>query len=204
MPLNTQRRFVLLYNGETNEQTIKFNWPRNSSPVKEEKKPMPADHQTRLVKNVEKPQSSFKPIVENVNHMVTRSTVLRSPQRTSLAMSPINMMGFHDGTTLHTIRHKAKYNITCKSLDGPRFNIASEEDQTNSKTQPPVPVAKISFIGPQKFRLIGKKTPQFMKKSMPDTSIKTNVVIISEQNRLLFSRSSLRNVEDPEEPKTKC
>ncbi|XP_073459171.1 inactive polyglycylase TTLL10 [Aquarana catesbeiana] len=202
MPLNTQRKFVLLYNGETNEQAIKFNWPRSSSPAKEEKKTAPADNQIRLVKNVEKPQRSFKPLADNASRIVTRSTVLRSPRRTSLAMSPINMMGFHDGLTRHTVRQKARYNITSKSLDGPQFNNLTEVGRTNSKAKP-TPVAKISFTGPQKFRMIGRKTPQFTRRSTPDTSINTNVVILSEQNRLLFSRGSVRNVEDPGEPKLK-
>ncbi|PIO38219.1 hypothetical protein AB205_0160800, partial [Aquarana catesbeiana] len=69
MPLNTQRKFVLLYNGETNEQAIKFNWPRSSSPAKEEKKTAPAENQIRLVKNVEKPQRSFKPLADNASRI---------------------------------------------------------------------------------------------------------------------------------------
>lgn len=191
---------MLLYNGETNEQAIKFYWPRSSSPAKEEKKTAPADNQIRLVKNAEKPPRSFKPLADNASRIATRSTVLRSPRRTSLAMSPINMMGFHDGLTLHTVRHKARYNITSKSLDGPQFNNLTEVGQTNKKVEP-TPVAKISFTGPQKFRMIGKKTPQFTRRSTPDTSINANVVILSEQSRLLFSRGSVRNVQDPGEPK---
>ncbi|XP_040181927.1 inactive polyglycylase TTLL10 [Rana temporaria] len=197
MPLNTQRKFVLLYNGETNEQAIKFYWPISSSPAKEEKKTAPADNQIRLVKNAEKPQRSLKPLAGRI---ATRSTVLRSPRRTSLAMSPINMMGFHDGMALHTVRHKAMYNTTSKSLDGPRFSNLTEVGRTNKKVKP-TPVAKISFTGPQKFRTLGKKTPPFTRRSTPDTSTNANVVILSEQNRLLFSRGSVRNVEDPGEPK---
>ncbi|XP_072282581.1 inactive polyglycylase TTLL10 isoform X2 [Pyxicephalus adspersus] len=204
MPLNTQRKFVLLYNGETNEQVIKFYWPRSSSPVKEEKKTAIADNQSKPVKNVEKPQRSFKPFSDNANPIVTRSTVSRSPQRTSLAISPINMIGLHDGLTLHTVRHKARFNISSKSLDGPQFNHFTEAGRTKNaekKAEPLVPVAKISFTGPQKFRVVGRKTPNLTKRSIPDTSINTNVVILSEQNRILISRGSLGNVEDPNEVK---
>ncbi|KAM5140327.1 inactive polyglycylase TTLL10 [Mantella aurantiaca] len=199
MPLNSQRKFILLYNGETNEQAIKFYWPRSSSPVKEEKKTAPANNQTRLVKNVEKPQRPSKPLADNVPPFVTRSTMLRSPQRTSLAMSPINMMSFHDGWALHAVRHKAGYNITSRSLDGLQFN--NEAVRTNGKAEPSIPVARISFTSPQKFRVIGRKTPRSTIRSPPDSTINTSVVILSEQNRLLFSRSSLRNAEDHGEPK---
>lgn len=201
MPLNTQKKFVLLYNGETNEQAIKFNWPRSSSPVKEEKKTVQVDNQNRPLKNVEKPKRSFKPLADNGNPIVTRSLVSRSPQRTSLAMSPINMMGFHDGLALHALKHKAGHNIPSKSLDGPQFNNLIESGRTKSKAEPSVPVAKISFRGPQKIRVVGRKTPKFRKRRTRDTSIKSSVVILSEHNRLLFSSDSLRGVEDPSETK---
>ncbi|XP_068096853.1 inactive polyglycylase TTLL10 isoform X2 [Hyperolius riggenbachi] len=201
MPLNTQKKFVLLFNGESNEQAIKFNWPRSSSPVKEEKRTMQADSPNKPMKNVERPLRLLKVPQGNGLSVTSRPTMSRSPQRPTLAMSPVNMMGLHDGMPLHSSRLNARHNITSKSHDGLQNNNLPEVGRTKSKTEQTAPVAKLSFTGPQKFRVLGRKTPQLTRRSTPVTPVTTSVVVLSDQNRVLFSRASLHEVGGPVESK---
>ncbi|KAM9299350.1 inactive polyglycylase TTLL10 [Gastrophryne carolinensis] len=203
LPLNTQNKFVLLYNGETNEQVIKFNWPRSPSPVKEDKKPVAAESTRKPVKNVKNVEKSpiiFKPPLDSGTPILTRTSLSQSPQRTTLTMSSVNMMGFQSGLTLHPIRHKVKNSMVSKSFEGSQ-NYSIIETSRAKNTSEQAPVAKLSFTGPQKFKVIGRKTPTFTKRNMTVSPMHTNVVILSDQNRVLISRGSLRNVETIREPK---
>ncbi|XP_075697093.1 inactive polyglycylase TTLL10 [Rhinoderma darwinii] len=178
LPLNTQSKFVLLYNGETNEQTIKFNWPRSSSPVKTQKT-VPSKSPNGPVKQVEKPHRPLKTSTDNSNHIVAKRAISRSPQRATLAMTPVNMTGLYDNVTLYSRTHKNE--ITSKNFDGPQNNCLTEASQTRGKTEQSSPVAKTSFSGPQKFRVIGRKTPQYMKRSTTEVIITSSTVITQEQ-----------------------
>ncbi|XP_075046758.1 LOW QUALITY PROTEIN: inactive polyglycylase TTLL10, partial [Mixophyes fleayi] len=186
IPLNTQSKFVLLYNGENNEQTVKFHWPRSISPVKIEKTVL-SESLNGPVKNVEKTHKSSKASKDNGNLIVTKPSISRSPQRATLAMSPVNMTGLYDGLTLRSSRHKARNEV-------PQNNFITEAGQTKGKTEQPNPVAKISFSGPHKFRIIGSKNPQYTRRSATYTAMNTNAVIrISQKSHLMNTGSCLEH-----------
>ncbi|KAM4015806.1 inactive polyglycylase TTLL10 isoform 2-T10 [Anomaloglossus baeobatrachus] len=187
-PLNTQSKFILLYNGETNEQTIKFYWPRSSSPVKTQKT-VPTENLNGPVKQSEKLQRPLKTSTDNSNHIVTKRGISRSPQRATLAMTPVNMTGLYDNLTLYTRSHKTKN-------ESPPNNCVTEGSQRRGKTEQQTSIAKISFTGPQRFRVIGRKTPQFFKKSTTDVIITTSTVITEGQKP---PRSSAGSRQDPED-----
>ncbi|XP_044133475.1 inactive polyglycylase TTLL10 [Bufo gargarizans] len=195
LPLNTQNKFILLYNGETNEQTIKFNWPRSSSPVKT-LKTMPPEILNGPVKQVEKPHMPLKISIDNGTHTLVKRTISRSPQRATLPMTPVNMTGLHDNLNLYSRRYKTKNDITSKNFDGPQNNSAADMIQTRGKTEQQTSVAKISFSGPQKFRVIGSKTPQHMKRSAAEVIITTSTVITHGQKPHDSSTGSCPEPED--------
>ncbi|XP_073441420.1 inactive polyglycylase TTLL10 [Dendrobates tinctorius] len=188
LPLNTQSKFILLYNGDTNEQTIKFNWPRSSSPVKPEKS-VPTENLNRPVKQFEKPQRPLKASTENSNHIITKRPISRSPQRATLAMTPVNMTGLYDNFTLYTRSYKSKH-------ESPPNICVTEESQKQGKTEQQTTIGKISFTCPQRFRVIRRKTPQYMKRSTPEEMITTSTVMSQGQKPQCSSAGSCQQRED--------
>ncbi|XP_069597347.1 inactive polyglycylase TTLL10 [Ranitomeya imitator] len=187
LPLNTQSKFILLYNGDTNEQTIKFIWPRTSSPVKTQET-VPTENLHRPAKQLEKPQRPLKASSDNSHHIITKRAFSRSPQRATLAITPINMTGLYDNLTLYTRSHKTKN-------ESPS-NCVTEESQRRGKTEQQTMVAKISFTCPQRFRVIGRKTPQYMKRSTPEIMTTTSTVISQGQKPQRSSAGSRQEHED--------
>ncbi|KAM3922906.1 inactive polyglycylase TTLL10 [Leptodactylus fuscus] len=188
LPLNTLSKFILLYNGETNEQTIKFYWPRSSSPVKTQKT-IPPENLSGPVKPLEKPCRPLKPTAENSNPIVAKRAITRSPQRAMLAMTPVNMTGL-DSLTLYSRRQKAK------NVDGLQNYSVTEMSQTRGKVEQQTPVARISFSGPQKFRVIGRKTPHYKKRSTTDVIVTTSSVLTHGQKPHYSSSMSCPEPED--------
>ncbi|XP_069803768.1 inactive polyglycylase TTLL10 isoform X2 [Dendropsophus ebraccatus] len=191
LPLNSQSKFVLLYNGETNEQTIKFNWPRSSSPVKTPRIVVP-ESLNGPVKQPEKPHKPLKTFTDNSNHIVAKRSVSKSPHRATLAMTPVYMAGLCDNLTPYPRRYKTKNEMASRNFDG----SVIEGSQTRGKTEQPTPIAKVSFSGPQKFRVIGRRTPQYMKRSRTDVIITTTTVITQGQKPQRSSKGSRPEPED--------
>ncbi|XP_063799227.1 inactive polyglycylase TTLL10 isoform X2 [Pseudophryne corroboree] len=190
MPLNTQSGFVLLYNGENNEQTVKFNWPRSISPVKMDKT-LPSESLNGPAKNVEKSHKSLRASKDSGSLIIAKPPISRSPQRATLAVSPVNMTGLYDGFTLRSVKHKSRNETTSKSFDVTQHNFVTEMGQTKGKIEQPSPVAKISFSGPQKFRVIANKKTQYTKRSSSCAPIYTIAVIgPSHKSQILNTGSS--------------
>ncbi|KAG8569161.1 hypothetical protein GDO81_014280 [Engystomops pustulosus] len=190
LPLNTQSKFILLYNGETNEQTIKFNWPRSSSPVKTQKT-MPPESHNGLVKPIEKPSHRpLKTSTDNSNLIIPRRAISKSPQRATLTMTPVNMTGLYENLTLYSRKNRAK------NFAGPPNSSIME---MRGKAEQQIPVAKISFTGPQRFGIIGRKTPHFMRRSTPEVIITTSTVITHGQKIHDSSRDPCLKSEDAKE-----
>ncbi|CAN2388257.1 Tubulin tyrosine ligase-like family [Pristimantis euphronides] len=149
LPMNTQNKFKLLYNGETNEQTIKFNWPRNSSLVKTQQT-LPTKSPKGPVKHIEKPHRPLKTSTDNTNHPVNRRAISQSPQRATLALPSINMTGLYDNLNLHSRSPKAKSKIMSKNVDGLQNNSVTEGTRTRGRTEQQTPIAKRAFSAPEK------------------------------------------------------
>ncbi|XP_056398643.1 inactive polyglycylase TTLL10 [Hyla sarda] len=200
LPLNTQSKYILLYNGETNEQTIKFNWPRSSSPVKTQRAVAP-ESLNGPVKQQEKPHKLLKPSTDNSNHTVAKHSISRSPQRATLAMTPVYMTGLYDNFTFNSRRNKKKIEFGSRNFDGPQNNCITEGSQIRDKAEQPTPIAKMSFSGPQKFRIVGRKTPQYMKRSTTEVIVTTSTVIAQGPKP---QRSSKGSRPEPKDTKGLC
>ncbi|KAG9482207.1 hypothetical protein GDO78_011093 [Eleutherodactylus coqui] len=182
LPLNAQSKFIMLYNGDTNEQTIKFNWPRSSSPLKTQKT-LPPENLDGPVKHVQKPHRPLKTFTDKSKQTVAKQVISRSPQREALALTPVNMTGLCDNLSLYS-RHQTKNEMTSKNVDGTQNFCVSEGSQARAKVEQQPPIAKISFSGSQKFRLVGRKTPQYMKRSTtePKDSFQFCLKTVIQQN----------------------
>ncbi|XP_063292949.1 inactive polyglycylase TTLL10 [Pelobates fuscus] len=147
LPLNTQSKFVLLYNGENNEQTVKFDWPTNTSFTKIQKELSPENF-NKTIRSVEKPRLILKVPVKN---RVSKIVIPKVTPRTTAMMASVQVVNIPSNNLPYKMKHKSKNEVTPSRSDALKHSgVPSESDQTKDIALQSAPVARFSFTNLQK------------------------------------------------------
>ncbi|MEE6485042.1 hypothetical protein FKM82_014141 [Ascaphus truei] len=161
LPLNTQSKFVLLYNGDLNEQAMKFNRAKTTlSPVRVQKT-LQADSSHEPAKNGDKPAKKVKVPSDNGNINGAKLATSRVTQRTTLSMSPVQVTDIPSGIAPCAVKPKPKSEPILSSVSA--SDVTSEAGQRPKRSEHPTPIVEVSFPSPQRIRILGSKFPQYSK-----------------------------------------
>uniref|UniRef100_A0A8C5PGQ5 Tubulin tyrosine ligase like 10 n=1 Tax=Leptobrachium leishanense TaxID=445787 RepID=A0A8C5PGQ5_9ANUR len=163
LPLDTQRRCVLLYNGQLNEQTVKYNWATNINPVKIEKE-LPLETLNKPVKNMENTPQVLKAPVRNG---VIKPVIPKVIPKTTPTVAAVQIVNIPHNNLPYVTKHNPKNETTNGRTDTLKHNVEpSDGEQAKETPLQSAPVARFSFSNLQKLRVTGSKTPQNMKKRL--------------------------------------
>ncbi|KAM8927658.1 inactive polyglycylase TTLL10 [Pelodytes ibericus] len=165
LPLKTQSKFVLLFNGELNELAVKFNWPRPRSPVKGQKS-MPVESINEATDSVEKSPQTGQAPTKNVFSNGPKLVISKIPARTTAEMASILISHTPRGKLPRIKTQKPKFEFMTGSVNALKQDEVSSlnVDQPKDISLRFAPVAKLSFTNLHKLMVSGSKTPQIFKK----------------------------------------
>ncbi|XP_053307908.1 inactive polyglycylase TTLL10 [Spea bombifrons] len=153
MPLKTQSKCVLLFNGELNEPTVKFNRSINASPIKVQNEP---------VKTIERHPQGFRASVHNG----TRPMISKITPKPTLTMSTVHIMNNVYGKLPYIPKQKLKNEAIDRVQASKNNDVSSDVEHPKNISLQSAPVAKFSFTNLHKLRVTGSKTPQNIRKNM--------------------------------------
>ncbi|OCT72581.1 hypothetical protein XELAEV_18035562mg [Xenopus laevis] len=167
IPLNAQNRFVLLYNGESNEHVVKYSRSRTASPSKNPSQLQTESFREKPPKNTEK--TPKKPKVSSdhgIVNVIKPANKSKTAQRATLAISPVQMIGKFSDFIPHAIKPKHRHELRASRMDGIQKKLViSTKGETNDTSTNPKAVAKIVFSGPQRLRILESRSHQYLNKS---------------------------------------